>query len=352
MDNIVNQLAEQIALSSNTLVEETVQIAIKKQIANLDIKELIRDSVDRIVKENMGGLSYADNSIPCSALNFKDCTLNGSLISGGIQTNFGSTGIGDQATDCVLTIMDDYVVVENTLIANSATVKESLVVEGDLIVRGDINSDSKGFQRIVDYATDKTKTAIKETMMDSFAEATVHKLKTEGIEASKLTIKGKTILDDEGLSKSITKSNLQKVGVLSELQVKGETILGDTVFVANKRAGVNTLEPSRAWAVWEDECETVMGKYEKNTGYIGSVRNQRVVLGSNNNVNIVMDPDGSTKVTNLKLGNVRLNSVDSIPSWEGTVGDIVFNEEPEVGAPMGWVCLGESRWAQLPKITE
>ena len=82
------------------------------------------------------------------------------------------------------------------------------------------------------------------------------------------------------------------------------------------------------------------------------MRNQKVVLGSNNNVNIVLEVDGSTKIINLKLGNIRINSSDTTPNWSGKKGDIYFNEEPAVGAPMGWVCLGGERWAQLPKITE
>ena len=352
MDNIVNQLAEQIALSSNSLVEETVQLAIKKHIANLDIKELVRQTVERVVKQNMEGMIYPDNSIPCSALNFKDFVITGSLISGGIQTNFGSTGIDDQATDCKLTIMDEYVVVENHMIAKQATIKGDLQVDGNLILKGDISTDSKGFKRIVDFATEQTKEAINDTMMELFASTTADKFKKDGIEAGKLTINGKSVLTEDGLGKSITKSNLQRVGLLQELQVKGETSLGETFYVGKNRVGVNTMEPSRALAVWEDECETVMGKYEKNTGYIGSARSQKVVLGSNGNVNIVLDVDGSTKITNLQLGSVRINSTDEIPGWTGKSGDIYFNESPKVGKPMGWVCLGGERWAQLPKITE
>jgi hypothetical protein len=366
VDNLVSQVIEQEATEhvkdflSNTdlasvtrsTMDQYIQLAIRKHLSTIDFPNIIREATYAIVGQNIKNVVFPDASIPATAINFQNFTFSGAQVRGGIHAEFGSTGIDDQATDCVLSIMDDFVVVENTLLANSATVKETLIVEGDLIVKGDINTDSKGFQRLVNFAAEKTKLDIKESMMDNFAEATIAKFKEEGIEASKLTIRGKMVLDDEGLSKAITKSNLQKVGVLQELQVKGETILGDTLYIGNKRAGVNTLEPSRAWSVWEDECETVMGKYEKNTGYIGSVRNQRVVLGSNNNVNIVLETDGATKVIKLKLGNVHLNSVDEMPNWSGHKGDIYFNEVPEVGAPMGWVCLGDSRWAQLPKITE
>ena len=333
-------------------MDQYIQLAVRKQLSTMDMTSTIRDSVERVVKQNLTEVIFPDASIPATAINFKDFTFSGGQVKDGIHEGFVSTGIDDQATDCMLSVFDDYVVIENHLLAQNATVKNALIVEGDLVIKGDINTDSRGFQRFVNQAVERTKTDIKETMLDGLADATIEKLKDQGIEASKLTIKGKLVLDDEGLSKSIVKSNLQKVGTLVELQVKGETVLTDTLYVTTKRAGINTLEPSRAWTVWEDECETVMGKYEKNTGYIGSVRNQKVVLGSNNNVNVVLDVDGTTKITNLKLGNIRINSSDTMPNWTGQLGDVYFNEDPAVGKPMGWVCLGGERWAQLPKIIE
>ena len=366
VDTLVHQLVEStvteqvkdylskvdIALLGKTTMDQYIQLAVRKQLSTMDMTSTIRDSVERVVKQNLTEVIFPDASIPATAINFKDFTFSGGQVKDGIHEGFGSTGIDDQATDCMLSVFDDYVVIENHLLAQNATVKNALIVEGDLVIKGDINTDSRGFQRFVNQAVERTKTDIKETMLDGLADATIEKLKDQGIEASKLTIKGKLVLDDEGLSKSIVKSNLQKVGTLVELQVKGETVLTDTLYVTTKRAGINTLEPSRAWTVWEDECETVMGKYEKNTGYIGSVRNQKVVLGSNNNVNVVLDVDGTTKITNLKLGNIRINSSDTMPNWTGQLGDVYFNEDPAVGKPMGWVCLGGERWAQLPKITE
>lgn len=352
MDNIVNQLAEQLASSSNAVVEQAVEIAVKKQLASLDIKALVRETAEKMLKPNMEVMAFPDNSIPITALNFKDFVLNGNQVVGGIHAEFGSTGIDDQATDCILTIMDDYVVVENHLITPSATIKESLVVEGDLIVKGNINTDNKGFQTLVEQAVEKTKKDIIGGLIESSSNATLDKLKSQELEVSKLTINGKPVIDDNGLHKTITKSNLQRLGVLNELQVKGETQINETLYVTKTRVGVNTTEPSAALAVWDEECELVSKKFEKNTGYLGSIRNQKIVLGSNNNVNIVLDVDGSTKIINLQVGNTRINSTDSMPGWSGKPGDLYFNEEPAIGKPMGWVCLGGERWAQLPKITE
>ena len=353
MDSIVNQLAEQLASSSNSVMEQAVQLAVKKQLASLDVKGLIRETVEKIIKSDLSDLKFPDGSIPATALNFKDFSLNGSQVIGGIHEQFGSTGIDDQATDCKLTIMDDYVVIENQLFAHGVTVKSNLVVDGDFILKGDINTDNKGFQKLISFATDR---AIESMMSDKtigeISKAAADKLQTTGIDVDKLTIGGKLIVEDGALSKVIKKSSLQSVGLLDELQVKGEAHLSNTLYTSNKRTGINTLEPSASLAVWDEECEIVTKKYEKNTGFIGSVRSQRVIIGSNNNVNIVLDTDGSTKVTKLKLGNVSINCYDEMPNWEGAKGDIVFNEEPKVKSPMGWVCLGGSRWACLATITE
>lgn len=353
MDNIVNQLAEQLASSSNSIMEQAVQQAVKKQIASLDIKGLIRQTVEKLIHSDLSDLKFPDNSIPATALNFKDFVLNGSQVVGGIHEQFGSTGIDDQATDCKLTILDDYVVIENHLVAQNVTVKNDLVVEGDLLLKGDINTDNKGFQKMISFAAERVKETImaKETV-DVIAKAAAGQVQQSAVDIDKLTLNGKPIVEDGALGKTIKKSNLQTVGILDELQVKGEAYLSNTVYISNKRTGINTLEPSAALAVWDEECELVNKKFEKNTGFIGSVRNQKVVLGSNNNVNIVLETDGATKISKLKLGNVSLNCYDEMPNWEGNLGDIVFNELPKLKAPMGWVCLGGARWASLAKITE
>lgn len=353
MDNIVNQLAEQLASSSNSVMEQAVQLAVKKQLASLDVKGLIRETVESIIKSDLADLKFPDGSIPATALNFSDFAINGSHVTGGIHEQFGSTGIDDQATDCKLTIMDDFVVVENQLVSQSLTVKEDLVVEGDFILKGDINTDNKGFQKLVSFATDRvTEAVMADKTIDSIAAVAASKLQAIGVSVDKLTLDGKPVMEDGALGKSIKKSNLQTVGLLDELQVKGEAHLSNTLYTSNKRTGINTLEPSAALAVWDEECELVTKKFEKNTGFIGTVRTQKLILGSNDKINIVLDTDGSTKITKLKLGNVSLNCYDEMPNWEGTVGDIVFNEAPKVKAPMGWICLGGARWANLAKITE
>tara|TARA_R110000796_G_scaffold22353_2_gene64865 strand:- start:7711 stop:8982 length:1272 start_codon:yes stop_codon:yes gene_type:complete len=353
VDEQIATSTSQIEALISQMAEDTVKIIIRKQLAVIDVKSLVNEQAALTVKSNLDNFKFPDGSIPVAALNFKDFKFSGTQVSGGIHESFGSTGIDDQATNCKLTIMDDFVVVENHLFAQAATVKGSLTIEGNLIVKGDINTDNKGFQKLADFAAEKaTSNMLQEQIVDSIAIAAQKKIQAAGVDVDKITLNGKPIIEDGAIGKTVRKSSLQKVGVLDELQVKGEAYLSDTLYTTNKRTGINTLEPSASLAVWDEECELVVKKYEKNTGFIGSIRNQKVIIGSNNNVNIVLDTDGSTKISKLRIGNVSLNCFDEMPNWEGKIGDIVFNEEPKVNAPMGWICLGGARWACLPKITE
>ena len=46
----------------------------------------------------------------------------------------------------------------------------------------------------------------------------------------------------------------------------------------------------------------------------------------------------------------------SSAAWQPTdnrqLGEIVWNEQPNIGAPIGWVSLGGARWAKFGTITE
>ena len=45
-----------------------------------------------------------------------------------------------------------------------------------------------------------------------------------------------------------------------------------------------------------------------------------------------------------------MSSAATIPNYEDITGTIVWNESPMQGAPIGWVCLGGTRWAKFGEI--
>jgi hypothetical protein len=142
-------------------------------------------------------------------------------------------------------------------------------------------------------------------------------------------------------------SNLQTVGTLKELQVSGESLLSQTLYVTAKRVGVNTIEPSAALAIWDDEVEIVVSKRQKDTGSIGTPRQQKLILSANNKDNITLETDGSARINDLRTGSMKFTSASAPPNYLSEKGHVVWNENPSVGGPLGWICLGAANWGNF-----
>jgi hypothetical protein len=169
----------------------------------------------------------------------------------------------------------------------------------------------------------------------------------KGIDLKRITQDGREIINGNQLGYHITDSNLQRVGMLRDLQTQGEALLSDTLYVTGKRVGINTIEPSAVFVVWDEEVELVITKHSQDTGYVGMPRFQRLVLGANNKDNLILDTDGSVEIENLRVGNTPMSSATAIPDYNAITGTIVWNENPAQGGPVGWICLGGARWAKF-----
>ena len=99
---------------------------------------------------------------------------------------------------------------------------------------------------------------------------------------------GEAAITSNKIGIRITESNLQKLGVVRELQTSGETFLSESLYVSNKRVGVNTIDPGHALSVWDQEVEIVTGKRSQDVGMIGTVRNQDLLITSNNKNNLII----------------------------------------------------------------
>ena len=82
-------------------------------------------------------------------------------------------------------------------------------------------------------------------------------------------------------------------------------------------------------------------------GRIAVERDNDLVLGSNSQDNITLKADGTTVIPKLQLNNLALTTSASPPSYSAVKGTIVFNENPSLGGPLGWVSLGDARWANF-----
>lgn len=330
---------------------------INKQVANLDVNTLVNASVDHQLNGIIQNFNFPTKSIPVDSVDLTGLRLTGDQITGGIIEQFGSTGIEDRATGVQMTILDTATVFENTFIAPSASIKgkliveDDVVIEGDLIVNGTVPKDSLLFKDIVKSSTEQVKNGLDESLFQNYSKLVYDNLAEVGLEISKITQGGKEIVNGNKLGYHIVDTNIQRVGIITDLQTNGENLLCNTLYVTPKRVGINTLDPITALSIWDEECEISLGKRKQDVAYIAAPRNQQLVIGANNKDNLIIHPDGSVQASSLSIGNMHMTSSSGTPNYKGRRAEIVWNENPNIGGPIGWVCLGDTRWANFGEIS-
>jgi len=276
--------------------------------------------------------------------------ISGDNIVGGLHKEFRSTGIQDLGSKTQLTVMDDFVVVENNLLTQEITVKKNAVIDGDLEIKGKFIVDPAFSNDIVKRAAAEvgSNTLIQaESLADKIADG----IQGSNLDVESISIKGKKLVNADGsLAKWIRDTRITKLGLLSGLNVSGEAYIYDTFYVGNNRVGVNTTEPAAALAVWDENVEILIGKHSKNTGYIGSLRAQEVILGAHNKTNIVLGTGGQTLINDLIADKTRFFSASKCPDFEGEPGSVCFNTKPVSRGPFGWICLGGAAWGIMGLI--
>jgi hypothetical protein len=263
-----------------------------------------------------------------------------------ILEKFSSTGIDDRATACQLTVMDETVVIENQLTVKNINVVNAAVMQ-DLVVTGSVNIDNASWNHLSDGIADRTLKSLSQEWREILVSQVADQIKQGGIEFDQVTVGGEPLIQDNVLSRTITDSSLQKVGVLRDLQVKGEAHLNNTVSVMNRRLGINTQTPEMALSVWDEEVSIIIGKHKAKQAYIGTSRDSGVAIGVNRVPHIEIDTDGLTTVKKLRVGLHRIGHDTQVPGWSGTRGDLVFNTSPGPDRVFAWVCLGAHRWQTL-----
>jgi hypothetical protein len=331
----------------NQLLANEITKAVKQKMLHVDIPHLVSEATTRELADKITHIKFPEGSIPFDSIRNNTVTISGNQVNGGIHKKFKSRGIEDHAIDCELSVLDDNVVVENTLVARNANIKENLIVDGNLIVHGTIPADCNFFIDIVEGVIGRLGEEFDKVFKQSIVDGVLFTLKNQGIDVSKISLNGNVFTDGTSIAGTVTTSNLQKVGQLKELQVKGESFLADTLYVTKGRIGINTVEPSASLSVWDEETEVVIKKHSRHKAYIGSSRDTTVVLGANRNDNIVLNQDGSASIDNLKIGGNKFTSNPILPNVESVKGHIVFNSHPDIGRPVGWVCLGGNRWSSF-----
>lgn len=345
-DSLVQHISKQIIESTKQQVASEVFAKLQAMDITQVINEIVKSKVESLVKIS----SFPERSISAKSINFSDVKLSGDMIKGGIIENFGSTGIEDRATFVQLTLMDHACAFEGPIYAPTASIKGDLKVDGNLIVKGTVDSESPMFSNLIESASERVKNKLDSDFFSTYSTIIFNKILEDGLDLDRITQNQKEIIKGNRLGYHITDSNLQRVGMLNDLQSTGETYLSETLYASKSRVGINTIEPSSALAVWDEECEIVLGKRKKDVGFIGTNRPQTLILGSNNQDNIKLGTDGSVQIDKLTVNNVSISSAPVVPNTVGKKGQVVFNENPRSGDSVGWVCLGGTQWAGFGTI--
>lgn len=333
------------------LVKHTVDQAVTKSI-QLTVEKFSQDSAwqskiehminQTVVHETMSRLSAIDIGPTIK----QQVDENMQRFTNSILNNFTSTGIVDRATKCELIVMEDTVVVERGLTATTIEAVDSLRVQ-NLVVTGSINTDNQSWTALAADISQQTLDQLTTTWNKDLVDQVVKQIQHHGIDFEQVRVGGKTIIDGNQLTSTITESSLQSVGILKTLQVRGESSFNNTLNVLNKRLGVNTDVPEKALSVWDEEVSIVIGKYKLNQAYIGTNRDQGVVIGVNREPQIEINLDGLTTIKKLQVGLHKISHATQVPGWSGNKGDIVFNTNLGADRVFAWVCLGAYRWQTL-----
>lgn len=187
------------------------------------------------------------------------------------------------------------------------------------------------------------------------------------------SINGIGVLNENELGPSVTKSSLREVGRLKGLVVDGSLNINQYMFYdANTdRLGIGTDQPKSAISIADMNIELVLGASNPNTGSIGTFNSADLELVTDNTARITVSAtgeitlgnvnNGATKVTVVGSLGINVNSIDprtslhvngaikfndkihlsgSEPPQGGTFteGDILWNNSPQPGHFIGWVC--------------
>lgn len=312
------------SVESLNVTGETLKIIDTKVIETISgqvpaIQKMVRDRVDSILTQTIEQLvrsfSFPASSIPARSINWEGYTIDSQLI----DLPKANPGIEDHSDRVNLTVMNDAVVVENKVVSRQieadsiTTEKLELTSTDQPWIRSIIKSVEQNVKQY-DYSIDINKIAVK------FDERV------------------------NEIHKDIKRSTEMK-----ELDVSGEAYLSGVLYSTpgNKRVGINTLEPSDALTVWDQEAEVVIGKHASQEGYIGTRRRQALNIGSNNNVGIKISPQGEVEIDKLNLCGRTIGTSAGVPGDAAKQGDIRLNTKPQNGQPIGWVCIDGNRWSSF-----
>ena len=339
-------VSSQIINNLNTAADKKVNDLVTAKVSSLDLDHMVEQFIVSKLDSTTNHYPFKDQSVPGSAIDAIGLKITGDNVAGGVITNFASTGVEDKATQCQVTILDQGTIFENTLYAPKIEVKGGAVIDGDLTILG-VLTENSAYRKLVLDTSDEVLIKAGPNLLDKHQARLYERMRDEGIDLNKISVNGELVLDGNRLTAAVTESQLRSLGVVRDLQTDGEALLSQTLYASNRRVGVNTIDPNTALSVWDEEIEIGIGKERQSVARIGTVREHALILSSNKQDNITLTPDGVAIIPRLQIGNMLFSSSPTPPHYDAARGTVVFNEQPNLGGPLGWVSLGDAKWANF-----
>ena len=316
-------------------------------------------------------------------------SLTGDHINGGKIQNFNSAGITDKSTVEQLTLSDNGVAIKQfsegfsvngNIQAEDISVK---MLKADVIQAGTIvgkieyandtpvvfSGDSLEGKGMLWAGKGHTKQFIFAANPDRF-------FSSENIDLARgksITVNNIKLFDEKELGPTVVKSNLREVGRLNGLIVDGDVSIGQylTFYSETNRLALGTESPNAALSVCENGIEVVVGTKDSVRGFIGTYASHNLELVTDNTARIIIGAGGDITLGNPNVGpakvkivgtlGVNVSSIDPRTDLHvsGAIkfnnklhlsgreapasgvfdeGDIVWNDSPQPGKFIGWVC--------------
>lgn len=359
---ITEKVAEQMQLFTNDeemlnkLESNTIAALVQKFNQENDTNSFVQNKIEKHIESLFGPDTEMLAGTKVHAITKLAQQLNSNnRIEGAVANKITENlkpSIYVDARDRELSVLDENVVVENTLVARNVNAVEQLAgknatFSGKLIVTGSVDPNTGAWDDLIGVVHDKVTTQVSDILKQEMIDGVI--AESDNINHTQILLDGKPALIENRIGKQITQSNLQKVGVLENLNVKGEvTLADDTLYASGKRVGINTTAPGMALDIWDGEVQIVAGKHEAQTAFVGTARAQTLKIGVNNTGHITVTNDGTVRVEKFKIGDRTIAFAGGTPSYAGKPGDVVFNTSVTRENPIFcWMCVHDFSWLPL-----
>lgn len=204
-----------------------------------------------------------------------------------------------------------------------------------------------------------------------------------------VSIGGIKVIDENELGPSITKSNIKELGRLKGLIVDGSMSVNNYMFYdgSTDRLSIGTEQAKASITIADDGTEVILGSMEYGKAVVGTYNSTDLNIVTGNTPRITVSASGNIELGNLAFGDtstlvygklgvnvsntdprvdlhvngpirfndkIHLNGPQPPEGGSYSKGDIVWNSEPNINKPIGWVCIKEGNpgiWAQFGVIS-